>query len=197
MYKILIVDRCFFSRSGLKTWLSQTIFPAGDLVVNEADSLSLATEIASLWQPQLIIADFSSFMTTLNPCIQPVGVDHTQADRVQTILLQSNHHSHTGRADTHHASICILDKSISLAALQDIVRHKIALSSEIKSKKAYTAALLTEREERILKLWREEAHNSLIAKVMGISTKTVYTYKRNIRVKLGANNRLSLFRSLT
>lgn len=196
MYKILIVDRCFFSRSGLKIWLRQTVFAAEEIIVVEADSLPLAAEVISLWRPQLIIADFSNFMATLNHSLPRMGFDDMHADYAQVILLQSNHHSHTGNVSKHHSNICILDKSVSLTALQDIVRNNLAFASTTDNQKAYSTALLTEREARILTLWREEAHNSLIAKLMGISTKTVYTYKRNIRVKLGANNRLSLFRSL-
>lgn len=197
MYKILVVDKCCFSRFGLKAWLSQEGFSEKDIIITEIDNLQLAREVMMTWQPNLIIADFTSFLTTLKNIRQLSIIHEARAENTSIILLQSNHHSHIGDVSKNRGNIHILDKSISLNELKNIIEKNITLPAEEKNKKRALIPLLTLREERILKLWKDEVHNAYIARLMGISIKTVYTYKRNIRMKLGAENRLSLFMSMS
>ena len=197
MYKILIVDRCCFSRLGLKIWLSQEKFQERGITLAEADNLQLAREMMMAWQPNMIIADVNSFLTTLNN-IRQLSIAHEARDESTCfILLQSNHHSHIGDVRKIRGNINILDKSILLHDLENIIVKNIVLLPQEKVKKRSAIPLLTLREERVLKLWKDEVHNAYIAKLMGISIKTVYTYKRNIRMKLGAENRLALFMNMS
>lgn len=55
------------------------------------------------------------------------------------------------------------------------------------------APLLTRQEERVLTLWMDGASNQKIASNLRINGKTVYTYKRNIRMKLHMDTRYSRF----
>lgn len=197
MYKILVVDRCCFSRFGLKTWLSQDNFQEKDIILEEADNLQLAREMMMTWQPNLIIADFNSFLTTLKNIRQLSIIHEMRAENTSVILLQSNHHSHIGDVSKNRGNIHILDKSVPLDVIESIIEKNMVQPAREKIKKRSVMPLLTLREERILKLWKDEVHNAYIAKLMGISIKTVYTYKRNIRVKLGAENRLSLFMNMS
>jgi len=196
MYKILVVDKCCFSRFGLKSWLSQGELGKKSLIT-EADNLQLAHEMMMTWQPNLIIADFTSFLTTLKNIRKLSIIHETRAENTSIILLKSNHHSHIGDGSKNRGNIHILDKSIPLDELETIIAENIILPAEDKTKKRALIPPLTLREERILKLWKDEVHNAYIARLMGISIKTVYTYKRNIRVKLGAGNRLSLFMNMS
>jgi len=196
MYKILVVDKCCFSRFGLKSWLSEGELGEKSLIT-EADNLQLAREMMMTWQPNLIIADFTSFLTTLKNIRQLSIIHETRAENTSIILLKSNHHSHIGDGSKNRGNVHILDKSIPLNELETIIAKNIILPAENKTKKRALIPPLTLREERILKLWKDEVHNAYIARLMGISIKTVYTYKRNIRVKLGAENRLSLFMNMS
>ncbi|WP_223197027.1 helix-turn-helix domain-containing protein, partial [Salmonella enterica] len=49
------------------------------------------------------------------------------------------------------------------------------------------------QEEKVLAMWTEGTSNKEIAYALGIHGKTVYTYKRNIRMKLHMDNRYSPF----
>ncbi|WP_163335247.1 helix-turn-helix domain-containing protein, partial [Enterobacter hormaechei] len=61
---------------------------------------------------------------------------------------------------------------------------------------AVAAPLLTRQEEKVLTLWMDGASNQKIATHLSINGKTVYTYKRNIRMKLHLDTRFSPFLSL-
>ena len=50
--------------------------------------------------------------------------------------------------------------------------------------------------KRVLSLWMDGASNQKIASNLRINGKTVYTYKRNIRMKLHMDTRYSPFLSL-
>ncbi|MCL7679519.1 helix-turn-helix transcriptional regulator, partial [Klebsiella pneumoniae] len=86
----------------------------------------------------------------------------------------------------------IVDKSIPLRELSQIIGKALMSRPPFGEPKTVTP-LLTLREERILEWWSVGMSNEEIARKMGIAVKTVYTYKRNIRMKLGADNRFSLF----
>lgn len=197
MYKILIVDRCCFSRLGLKTCLAQERFREREFVLAEADNLPLARDMMMAWQPDLVIADFSRFLTTLNNIRQLSIIHETYAKHIRFILLQGNSYSQISEIKRNRENINIFDKSMPLSELETSILKNIIPFDRKKIKKRSAMPLLTLREERILKLWKEEVNNAYIAKLMGISIKTVYTYKRNIRMKLGAENRLSLFMNMS
>ena len=55
---------------------------------------------------------------------------------------------------------------------------------------------MTRQEEKVLTLWMDGASNQKIAAHLSINGKTVYTYKRNIRMKLHMDTRFSPFLSL-
>ncbi|VEC01309.1 colanic acid capsular biosynthesis activation protein A [Cedecea lapagei] len=193
MYKILLVDRCYFSRQGLTHLLNQKNNLATAMSILETDSLLLAREKIIKWQPNMVIADFNSFSTALHNIQQLSTIYSACGDTTRLLLLQSGHHPTIAEYCAAQGSTDIWDKSLSLAALADLIQQMIAARPPFREVKRHITPLLTLREEKILKLWKEEAKNEYIARVMGISIKTVYTYKRNIRLKLGADNRLSLF----
>ncbi|WP_279051323.1 LuxR C-terminal-related transcriptional regulator [Cedecea davisae] len=193
MYKILLVDRCYFSRQGLTHLLNQKNNLATAVSISETDNLLLAREEIIKWQPNMVIADFNSFSTSLHNIQQLSTIYSACGDTTRLLLLQSGQHSLIAEYCATQGSHDIWDKSLSLLDLTEIIQQTIAQRPPFRETKRHITPLLTLREERILKLWKEEANNEYIARVMDISIKTVYTYKRNIRLKLGADNRLALF----
>lgn len=193
MYKILLVDRCYFSRRGLAHLLNQKSSLGTPVSISETASLPLAREKIIQWQPDMVIADFNSFSTALHHIQQLSTIYSACGDTTRLLLLQSRQHPVIAEYCAAQGTHAILDKSVSLSALIAIIQQATVPPSPRHDVKRHIAPLLTLREERILKLWKDEANNDYIARVMGISIKTVYTYKRNIRLKLGADNRFSLF----
>ncbi len=109
------------------------------------------------------------------------------------MLLNSIRHEKIEEYCLAQGARSLHSKSVPLAELYDTIQKQLSARPPFHPVRQYASPLLTLREERILKLWTDEANNDFIATIMGISTKTVYTYKRNIRMKLGINNRYSLF----
>ena len=56
----------------------------------------------------------------------------------------------------------------------------------------YSQSPLTVREKQLLALVCTGASPLDLAKTLGVNKKTIYTFRRNIMIKLGCNNRLNL-----
>lgn len=189
MHKILLVDRCHYSRQGFKNWLGHnSVFS-----ISETDNLLLAREKIIQHRPNLVIADFTSFASSLHNIQQLSSIYSACGASIRLMLFNSTRHEKIEEYCLSQGSRAIYSKSVALPELYGAIQKQLSIRPPFNPEKQYTAPLLTLREERILKLWTDEANNDFIARIMGISTKTVYTYKRNIRMKLGVNNRFSLF----
>ncbi|BCG11051.1 response regulator transcription factor [Buttiauxella agrestis] len=189
MHKILLIDRCHYTRQGFKNWLSQnTAF-----TIYETDNLLLAREKIIQWRPNLVIADFTSFASSLHNIQQLSSIYSACGTSIRLMLLNSMRHEMIEEYCLAQGSRSIYNKTVPLPELYAVMHKQLSARPPFNSDRQFTSPLLTLREERILKLWTDRANNDFIASMMGISTKTVYTYKRNIRMKLGISNRFSLF----
>lgn len=191
MYKILLVDRCYYSRLGFRTLLSKS----NTFCITETDNLLLAREKIIQWQPNMVIADFSGFSSVLHNIQQLSAIYSACGKSTRLLVMQGGYFPNIENYCRKQGTQEIFSKSLSLQELRVLIEQALNTRPPFRYRQQQVTSLLTLREERILKLWTEAASNEMIAKVMGITTKTVYTYKRNIRMKLGADNRFSLFLS--
>ncbi|WP_435928068.1 LuxR C-terminal-related transcriptional regulator [Dryocola sp. BD613] len=191
MYKILLVDRCYYSLVGLR----QLINKNNTFCIADTDNLLIAREKIIQWQPNMVIADFSGFSGVLHNIQQLSAIYSACGKSTRLMVMQSGEHPHIEEYCRKQGTEEIFSKKLALPALYTLIEQTLNTRPPFRYRQQQTASLLTLREERVLKLWTEAASNEMIAKIMGISPKTVYTYKRNIRMKLGADNRFSLFLS--
>lgn len=185
MYKILIIDRCSFSRLGLEAWLHEHSARGTAYLITHLNSLLLAKAHVESWQPHLVIADFSSFQHELQqahvlPALLAVCEQRTRLIRLEDeALLFKN----VGE---------MLAKTASLAAINHLIVDVLSDGPRVNPARVVTP-LLTRQEEKVLSMWMAGSSNQSIARSMQINEKTVYTYKRNIRIKLKVENRFSPF----
>lgn len=189
MLKILLIDRCIYSRLGIKELINRdNIF-----CIAETDNLLQAREKIIEWQPNMVIADFSGFTGMLHNIQQLSAIYSACGKSTRLMIMQSGEHQQIEHYCRQWGTAEVVSKSLPLGELRELTGRIIHSRPPFRFRQNSIGPLLTLREERILKLWSEAVSNEMIARVMGISTKTVYSYKRNIRIKLGADNRFSLF----
>ncbi len=191
MYKILLIDRCYYSLLGLR----QLINKNNTFCIADTDNLLIAREKIIQWQPNMVIADFSGFSGMLHNIQQLSAIYSACGKSTRLLVMQSGEHAHIEEYCRKQGTEAIYSKTLPLPELHSLIEQTLNTRPPFRYRQQHTSSLLTLREERVLKLWTEAASNEMIAKIMGISPKTVYTYKRNIRMKLGADNRFSLFLS--
>lgn len=192
MPKILVIDRCYFSRYGLAQLAHKLTHDVLSLEILQTDDLLRAREYMK-WKPDIVIADFHGFLHNLHQIDQLSSIFAARSAKTRFILLPS---ARSLLLENYCATQDIwfnADKSCSLEALTEALQSA-QTRTHVKVDNRHIASLLTLREEQILQLWKKGDSNESIAEAMQISVKTVYTYKRNIRMKLGVDNRFTLFR---
>lgn len=191
MLKILVIDRCHFTRTGIEAWLNHSGRFTTSFLVSGLNNLLLVKEHIQQWKPHLVVADLYGFLKddlpvhTVAPFFLACGVS-------PLILLESGGHS----AAQRYPVFAALSKQISLPELAQTI-HDALLSRSFSEAPDNASPLLTPQEEKVLTMWMEGASNNAIASALNIHGKTVYTYKRNIRMKLHMDNRFSPFLALS
>ena len=179
MFKILLIDRCHFTRTGFEAWLNHSgLFP-GHFVVTGLNNLFLAREHILQWKPTLVIADLHGFRHDFHH-FQQLSSLMIASETQPFILLQSGEEQDMTNYLTQFPVWASLLKNADLEEVAMVI----------------AAPLLTRQEEKVLTLWMDGASNQKIASHLSINGKTVYTYKRNIRMKLHMDTRYSPFLSL-
>ena len=194
MFKILLIDRCHFTRAGFEAWLNHSgLFP-GHYVVTGLNNLFLAREHILQWKPNLVIADLYGFRQDIHH-YQQLSTFLNASERLPFILLQSGEDSGMKDWLRQFPVWSSLLKDTVLEELATVINDAL-ISHKNADRPKVAVPLLTRQEEKVLTLWMDGASNQKIAAHLSINGKTVYTYKRNIRMKLHMDTRFSPFLSL-
>ena len=194
MLKILVIDRCHFTRTGIEALLNHSGRFSSSFLVSGINNLLLAKEHILQWKPHLVIADLYSFISEAHST-PPVKPFFMICGVIPLILLQSADRQHTSVPTSQAIAHSVLTKHTSLNTLTHTIQEALQDRPTLALAENPTP-LLTPQEEKVLSMWMDGVSNSAIAATLSIHGKTVYTYKRNIRMKLHLGNRFSPFLSL-
>lgn len=194
MLKILVIDRCHFTRTGIEALLNHSGRFSSSFLVSGINNLLLAKEHILQWKPHLVIADLYSFISEAHST-PPVKPFFMSCGVIPLILLQSADRQHTSVPTSQAIAHSVLTKHTSLNTLTHTIQEALQARPTLSLAENPTP-LLTPQEEKVLSMWMDGVSNSAIAATLSIHGKTVYTYKRNIRMKLHLGNRFSPFLSL-
>lgn len=194
MLKILVIDRCHFTRTGIEALLNHSGRFSSSFLVSGINNLLLAKEHILQWKPHLVIADLYSFISEAHST-PPVKPFFMSCGVIPLILLQSADRQHTSIPTSQAIAHSVLTKHTSLNTLTHTIQEALQDRPTLALAENPTP-LLTPQEEKVLSMWMDGVSNQVIAATLSIHGKTVYTYKRNIRMKLHLGNRFSPFLSL-
>ncbi|CAB5575897.1 colanic acid capsular biosynthesis activation protein A [Citrobacter werkmanii] len=194
MLKILVIDRCHFTRTGIEALLNHSGRFSSSFLVSGINNLLLAKEHILQWKPHLVIADLYSFISEAHST-PPVKPFFMSCGVIPLILLQSADRQHTSVPTSQAIAHSVLTKYTSLNTLTHTIQEALQDRPTLALAENPTP-LLTPQEEKVLSMWMDGVSNNAIAATLSIHGKTVYTYKRNIRMKLHLGNRFSPFLSL-
>nr|AMJ35526.1 protein of unknown function (DUF3251) [uncultured bacterium] len=82
MFKILLIDRCHFTRAGFEAWVNHSDLFSGHFVVTGVNNLFLAREHILQWKPALVIADLSGFRQEVREMKQSVNTLNVAMDKL-------------------------------------------------------------------------------------------------------------------
>ncbi|KLV63767.1 transcriptional regulatory protein EntR [Citrobacter sp. MGH106] len=194
MLKILVIDRCHYTRTGLEALLNHSGMFNSSFLVSGINNLLLAKEHILQWKPHLVIADLYSFLSDAHSS-PPIAPFFMSCGMIPLILLRPGDREHIPAHNPQYSVHSVLSKRATLAELSDNIQDALHVRPTLETAKNVTP-LLTPQEEKVLSMWMDGVGNNEIAAALCIHGKTVYTYKRNIRMKLHLGNRFSPFLSL-
>lgn len=160
---------------------------SSSLLVSGMNNLILAKEHILQWKPHLVIADLYGFLNDALP-EQPINAFFAACRMTPLVLLQSGNMPYRPQ----YASHAVLSKHTPLHELAQRIKGAL-YTHPLQEAPESATPLLSPQEEKVLAMWTEGTSNKEIAYALGIHGKTVYTYKRNIRMKLHMDNRYSPF----
>ncbi|CNA98828.1 helix-turn-helix transcriptional regulator [Yersinia ruckeri] len=185
--RILIIDECYYTRSGVNKYL------------NSMSSVNLM-DVATVEQATIVIDDFDPTIIMVNltqycrygghcPLLEQFITCCTRA-RVYIYLDASYPFSDTPIPLTE--SVSILAKRRLPELLQSITNVQSADGLYRRQETVPQSSLFSPQEHKVMCYWMTEMPNYRIAKKLNISDSTVYSHKRHITEKIKVRNRLEL-----
>ncbi|STQ14688.1 two component LuxR family transcriptional regulator [Enterobacter cloacae] len=144
MFKILLIDRCHFTRAGFEAWLNHSgLFP-GHFVVTGLNNLILAREHILQWDPSVVIADLHGFMQDIHH-FQQLSSLLNASEKVPFILLQSGEDKEMAGFLSQFPIWASLTKNAGLETLATVINDALTTRASVEIP-AVAAPLLTRQE---------------------------------------------------
>lgn len=201
--RILLADDHRIVREGIKTAVEQL---ANSEVAAECDNAAQLEESAKSIQPDLVVLDISM---PESRCADTIRFLRRECPRTKILVLtMHNEMAYLNLCLEAGASGYILKTSCQadlLQAVKTVLKGGVYIDPELARKMAHhmrktqsaannVTKSLSEREAEVLRLVARGETNKSVAALVGISEKSVETYKSRALEKLDLRNRSSLLR---
>ncbi|AIN17105.1 bacterial regulatory s, luxR family protein [Yersinia rochesterensis] len=182
--KILIIDECFYTRSGVNTYLNSS----ASLNLMDVSTVEQATLAIDNFNPEIIIVNLTQYCRFGGHCpLLAQFINCCGQARVYIYLDASYPFSETPIPLTDSVSI------LAKKHLPELLQSLSSVSNDNdKPVLPCPASLFSPQEHKVMCYWMTEMPNYRIARKLNISDSTVYSHKRHITEKIKVRNRLEL-----
>lgn len=182
--KILIIDECFYTRSGVNTYLNSV----SSIKLMDVPTVEEATLAIQEFQPDIIIVNLTQYCRYGGHCpLLAQFIHYCTRAKVYIYLDASYPFSETPIPLTESVSI------LAKKHLPNLLRRLPGFSLErLGIQPNQQASLFSPQEHKVMCYWMTEMPNYRIARKQNISGSTVYSHKRHITEKIKVRNRLEL-----
>ncbi|AHM74616.1 LuxR C-terminal-related transcriptional regulator [Yersinia hibernica] len=182
--KILIIDECFYTRSGVNTYLNNS----ASLNLMDVPTVEQATLAIHDFNPEIIIVNLTQYCRFGGHCpLLAQFISCCGQAKVYIYLDASYPFSENPIPLTD--SVSILAKKYLPELLQNLSNVPQEASQ---SAQPCSSSLFSPQEHKVMCYWMTEMPNYRIARKLNISDSTVYSHKRHITEKIKVRNRLEL-----
>ncbi|WP_145476100.1 response regulator transcription factor [Yersinia similis] len=182
--KILIIDECFYTRSGVNTYLNSI----SSIKLMDVPTVEEATLAIQEFGPDIIIVNLTQYCRYGGHCpLLAQFIHYCTRAKVYIYLDASYPFSETPIPLTESVSI------LAKKHLPNLLRRLPGFSLErLGIQPDQQASLFSPQEHKVMCYWMTEMPNYRIARKLNISGSTVYSHKRHITEKIKVRNRLEL-----
>jgi DNA-binding NarL/FixJ family response regulator len=204
--RILVVDDHPIVRYGVRQLIDTE---PGLQVCGEADSAKSALEFAKSSQPEVVLVDLSLLESSGLALIRELS---DSAPAVRVLVLSMHDEAHFAERALRAGARGYIMKQEAIAGLVHAIRVVLSGRIYVSEKVAQgvlerignpgrflagSLAALTERELEVFELIGRGKSTAAIARHLGVSTKTVETYRANIKTKFNLKDATELIRYAT
>uniref|UniRef100_UPI0036DAF7EF LuxR C-terminal-related transcriptional regulator n=1 Tax=Photorhabdus sp. RM322S TaxID=3342825 RepID=UPI0036DAF7EF len=188
--KILVVEECYYTRSGIIEFLKKND-NVEDIEVVDSPSINDSIDIVARFSPDIVLANLthychhSSYCSNLQKFI-------TLIDNTRIYIYLNSAYPYCENYITLKNNAFILAKKslpyllnkLSKITLQEIQKHQMTIDEH--------CSIFSPQEHKIIDYWMKEIPNYQISQKLNISNSTVYSHKRHITEKIKVHNRIEL-----
>ncbi|EEQ11960.1 DNA-binding HTH domain-containing protein [Yersinia mollaretii ATCC 43969] len=182
--KILIIDECFYTRSGVNTYFNSSV----SLNLMDSPTVEQATLAINDFSPDIIIVNLTKYCRFGGHCpLLEQFLNCCGKAKVYIYLDASYPFSETPIPLTDSVSI------LAKRYLPELLQKLADISNDMrKPHLPCPSSLFSPQEHKVMCYWMMEMPNYRIARKLNISDSTVYSHKRHITEKIKVRNRLEL-----
>ncbi|MBD2816614.1 helix-turn-helix transcriptional regulator [Xenorhabdus sp. Flor] len=185
--KLLIIDECHYTRLGIIESLKENT----DILSTEAHSILGAISIMPIFSPDIVLINLTHYGHYSSYCEQMKRFISLVRDTRIYIYLDKpypwiGNYIQLNNKDfiLPKRNLCLLLARLKELASHDIQRYFASFNIE--------SSIFSQQENRIIYYWMLEIDTYKIAKILNISSSTVYSHKRHIIEKIGVTNKIEL-----
>ncbi|PHM29382.1 LuxR C-terminal-related transcriptional regulator [Xenorhabdus budapestensis] len=185
--KLLIIDECHYTRLGIIESLKENT----DILSTAAHSIQEAINILSIFSPDIILINLTYYGHHSSYCEQmKLFISLVRNTRIY-IYIDKLYPWIENYIQLTNKDFILPKRNLSLllARLKELASHDIQryfANFNIKS------SIFSQQENRIIYYWMLEIDTYKIARILNISSSTVYSHKRHIIEKIGVTNKIEL-----
>lgn len=182
--KILIIDECFYTRSGVNTYFNSSV----SLNLMDSPTVEQATLAINDFSPDIIIVNLTKYCRFGGHCpLLEQFLNCCGKAKVYIYLDASYPFSETPIPLTDSVSI------LAKRYLPELLKKLADIPNDMrKPHLPCPSSLFSPQEHKVMCYWMMEMPNYRIARKLNISDSTVYSHKRHITEKIKVRNRLEL-----
>ncbi|MER2471779.1 LuxR C-terminal-related transcriptional regulator [Photorhabdus laumondii] len=188
--KILIVEECYYTRSGIREFLKKND-NVEDLEIVDSPSINEAINIVTHFTPDIVLANLTHYCHHASYC-SDLQKFITLIDNTRIYIYLNSAYPYCDNYITLKDNAVILAKrnltyllnKISKTTLQEIQRHRAKIDQH--------CSIFSPQEHKVIDYWMKEIPNYQISQKLKVSNSTVYSHKRHITEKINVRNRIEL-----
>jgi DNA-binding CsgD family transcriptional regulator len=181
--KLLVVDECCFTRLGIVSHFTDSVFAS----VTSSHCLDAALSLLASFKPKHILVNLTNYCRRAeNSHLLEAFIGATQGSMMHVYLDTPYPYGEKPMRITDNTFL--FSKMILPRVLCTLRENPVSLMGG-----SHEYSLFSPQELTVMKYWMSEMPNYHIAKKLQISTHTVYVHKRHITEKTNTRNRLEFY----
>ncbi|OCQ53711.1 Transcriptional regulatory protein RcsA [Photorhabdus australis subsp. thailandensis] len=188
--KILVVEECYYTRSGISEFLKKND-NIEDIEIVSFSSINEAINTINRFSPDIVLANLTHYCHHASYCSN-LHKFVTLLDNTRIYIYLDNPYPYCDNYITLKSNVFLLTKKnlpyllnkLSKTTLKEIQKHREKIDG--------CCSIFSPQEHKIINYWMKEDPNYQISQKLKISSSTVYSHKRHIAEKINVRNRIEL-----